>query len=289
MLEAMDHHIGRLIAHLKRTGKFENTIFILTSDNGPEPSDPVHAFGMNYWMATHGYDWRLENLGEKGSLGFIGPEWAASISSPGKLFKFYTSEGGLHVPFIISGPGIKPATRPSAPAFVTDVAPTILDLAGVAVSPAKGEVPITGKSLRPVLAGTADRTHAPDATVGFEVAGNAALFKGDFKIAKYAPPHGDNEWHLFNLATDPGEAVDLSKSDPERLATMIADYRAYEARMGVLELPPGYNVQKQVLNNAITRQLQAYWWVLLALTIAVAALGYGAWRFVVPMIRARLR
>ena len=88
---------------------------------------------------------------------------------------------------------------------------------------------------------------------------------------------------------DPGEAVDLSKSDPDRLATMVADYRAYEARMGVLELPPGYNVQQQVLKNAIARQLQAYWWVLLALALAVAALAYGAWRLVSPMIRARLR
>ena len=36
MLEAMDVHIGRLIAHLEEIGAYENTIFVITSDNGPE-------------------------------------------------------------------------------------------------------------------------------------------------------------------------------------------------------------------------------------------------------------
>lgn len=279
MIEAMDHHVGRLVTHLKDTGQFDNTVFIVTSDNGPEPSDPVHAPGMNFWMMTHGYDWQLENLGEKGSLAYIGPEWAAAAASPGKLFKFYTSQGGLHVPFVISGPGIKAGHRLTATSFVTDVTPTILELAGVGLQQPSEEVQITGKSLLPALMGASDTVLGPDETVGTEVSGNAALYRGAYKIVRYAPPHGDNEWHLYDLSTDPGETRDLSTEKPELFASMQADYAAYEKRMGVLPLPPGYDVQKQVATNAIKRQLQAYWWVLLMAALIVFGAPVLAWRW----------
>ena len=278
MLEAMDHHIGRLISHLKDSGQFDNTLFVVTSDNGPEPSDPVHAPGMNIWMPLNGYSWDIDTLGEKGSLNFIGPEWAASVSAPGKLFKFYTTQGGIHVPFIISGAGIPATQKPVAPVFVTDVTPTILDFAGVSVAPVKGTMSITGQSLRPLLEGKAERAHASDATIGVEVAGNAALFKGDHKISRNAGPHGDGKWHLYDLAKDPGEVNDLSSSEPERLAAMIADYKAYVKNVGVLELPPGYNVQRQIAKNIIARQLAAYWWVLALMALTLLGLGVMLWR-----------
>ena len=37
MLANMDHHIGRLIDHLKQTGQYENTVVVFLSDNGAEP------------------------------------------------------------------------------------------------------------------------------------------------------------------------------------------------------------------------------------------------------------
>ncbi|MDZ4869854.1 MAG: arylsulfatase [Alphaproteobacteria bacterium] len=287
MLEAMDHHIGRLIDHVKAKGELDNTIFIVTSDNGPEPSDPVHATGMNLWMALNGYDWNADNLGEKGSLAFIGPEWAASVSSPGKLFKFYTTEGGLRVPFVIAGPGIASAVKSTAPAFVMDVTPTILDFAGVAAEPTQDTVPITGRTLRAVLDGTAMRAHPEDAGIGVEVAGNAALFKGDYKIVKNGGAHGDDSWRLYNLATDPGETKDLSQSDPERLKDMLAAYQTYTEQMGVLPLPEGYNVQRQIMRNVIARQLGFYWWILALAALALIAIGWAVWRVVSNWRRIR--
>lgn len=278
MLEAMDHHVGRLVKHLKDTGQFDNTVFIVTSDNGPEPSDPVHAPGMNLWMSMHGYDWQLENLGEKGSLAYIGPEWAAAVATPGKLFKFYTSQGGLNVPFVISGPGIKPGHRLTATSFVTDVTPTILELSGVGLQQPSEEVQITGKSLLPALSGASDVVREPDEVIGTEVSGNAALYRGTYKIVRYAPPHGDNAWHLFDLSTDPGETRDLSAEMPELFASMQADYAAYEKRVGVLPLPAGYDVQKQVATNAMKKQLAAYWWVLVIAAGVLAAMLFFGWR-----------
>ena len=82
MLEAMDSHIGRLINFLRERDELDNTLFVITSDNGPEPSDPSAIRLNKLWMATHGYAIKIETLGEKGSMGFIGPEWASATASP---------------------------------------------------------------------------------------------------------------------------------------------------------------------------------------------------------------
>jgi len=74
--------------HIASRGELDNTIFVITSDNGPEPSDPVHEPWMDIWMGLNGYSWNLEDMGERGSLGFIGPEWAARYPGPGSLCKF---------------------------------------------------------------------------------------------------------------------------------------------------------------------------------------------------------
>lgn len=279
MIEAMDFHIGRLIAWLEETGQLDDTIIVVTSDNGPEPSDPVHARGMGLWMRLNGYSWTLEGLGGPGSLNFIGPEWAAAVSSPGRLFKFYAAEGGLRVPFVIAGPGIAPGTSIATPSFVTDVTPTLLDLAGVR---ADGGMAMTGRTLRPVISGQVARAYPVDVPVGIEVSGNSALFKGDWKLVRNMPPYGDGEWKLHELARDPGETRDLSSARPEMRAELLRDYQAYEREMGVLPLPAGYDPQRQVAINSMKKQLRAYGGrvglVLLVLLTAVALAVRGVIR-----------
>lgn len=277
MLESMDASIGRLEQHLRDRGELDNTLFVVTSDNGPEFSDPVHAPGMNVWMALHGYAWRLEGLGERGSLNFIGRDWAAALASPSRLFKFYTTEGGLRVPLILSGPGVQPGARISAPTFVTDIAPTLVDLAGG--DPGAGGVALDGKSLRPVLAGEAQSVRTDDEAVGIEVSGNAALFRGRMKITRVMPPLGDGQWRLYDLAADPGETRDLAGDRPELMRQMLSDYAAYEARVGVAKLPPGYTTQQQLMANALERQKGSIAMMAAgALAIVVAGLGFLLWR-----------
>jgi hypothetical protein len=92
---------------------------------------------------------------------------------------------------------------------------------------------------------------------------------------------GDPQWRLYNIKDDPAETRDLSGAEPARFVAMIADYKAYMAANGVLEMPPGYNVQRQVQANAIKRQIAAYWWVLAILVLALAGIA--------ALIVARLR
>jgi arylsulfatase A-like enzyme len=278
MIEAMDVHVGRLIAELKARGEFDNTIFIVTSDNGPEPSDPM-AFSkaIKLWMLTHGYSHDVANLGEKGSLNFIGPEWANAVASPARMFKFYSTEGGLRVPLIVAGPGVTPGQVQSL-GFVTDLAPTIYDYARVDPAKWNGPVPMTGKSLKPVLTRATSRTYAEDEPVGMEVGGNAALFKGDYKLTRVTLPYSDAKWRLYHLASDPGETRDLSAEEPQRFQAMLADYQAYARDVGVLALPDDFNPQAQVKVNSLKKQAGFY--LVPAAVIGLLLLGgIALWRW----------
>ena len=258
MLESMDSHIGRFIAYLKARGELDNTLFIVTSDNGPEPSDPLAISGMQTWMSFNGYNHRLDNLGEKGSMVAIGPEWASASASPLNMFKFYTAEGGIRVPLIIAGPEIAEQIWQPAMTMVTDIAPTVLDYLNIPDQQADG-IAITGRSMMPLLKGSASAIYAEDEAIGMEVSGNSALIKGDYKLTRNSPPHGDNIWRLYNLAVDPGEVRDLRGQQPERFDQLLEDYKDYESEFGVIPPAAGFDYMAQTRRNSIKKLLQSNW------------------------------
>lgn len=277
MLEAMDFHIGRLVAYLKETGQYENTVFIVLSDNGPEPGDPTATFGFNQWLWSVGYSRDIETLGEKGSYVFIGPEFASAAASPGAFFKLHAGEGGLRVPLIMSGGEVGRGSATGAFSFIKDIAPTILDLAQaerVDTFEGKPIQAMTGRSLLPLLRGDAQRVYGETDAVGLEAAGNAALFRGDYKLVRNMPPLGDANWYLYDLVRDPGETSDLSQARPELFAEMMAEYEAYAARVGALEVPEGYDQMAQLTKNRIHDQLRARW---PGLVVAILILGGLIW------------
>tara|TARA_B110000208_G_scaffold145691_1_gene175753 strand:+ start:1393 stop:2916 length:1524 start_codon:yes stop_codon:yes gene_type:complete len=207
MLESMDTHIGRFLEYPKERGELDNTLFIVTSDNGPEPSYPLAVSGMQQWMRLNGYTHSIENLGEKGSMVAIGPEWANASASPLNMFMFYAAEGGIRVPLIIAGPAIAEQTWQPAMTMVTDITPTVLDYLEISDQQANA-VAITVRSMMPLLEGSTSAIYGDDEAIGMEVSGNSALIRGDYKLTRNTPPHGDNIWRLYNLAVDPGEIND---------------------------------------------------------------------------------
>jgi arylsulfatase A-like enzyme len=281
MIEAMDHHIGRFIAYLQSRGLAENTIFVVTSDNGPEPSNPIAEPDFVRWMRLTGYTRRVEDLGERGSFVMIGPEYA-NATATGSLFKFTAGEGGLHVPLIVAGPGVSPS-RVDARAFVTDIAPTLLERAGVALSaPA-----MDGVSMNPLLGGQSAFVRDVNTPLGVEVSGHSALYRGDYKLVRTPLPFGDDTWRLYNIATDPGETHDLAAQMPELAASMLADYEAYAARNGVLALPPGYDPQAQVARNTRMKTYQHYWYIYAGIVAAGLLLLGGLIWLVLRLFRKR--
>ena len=276
MLEAMDHEFGRLIDHLRETGAYKNTVFVITSDNGPEAGDPIDG-PVRHWLRWEGYTWDIETLGERGSYVAIGPEWAQAAAGPTNLFKFHAGDGGLRVPLIFAGPGVPEAERIGAFTVMTDVAPTLLELAGVSAE-APDALPMTGRSLRPLLTGDTGRVYGPDEAIGFETSGQAALYRGDYKLVRNMPPHGDGIWRLYDIATDPGETRDLSDARPELMREMLHEYRLYANRVGVLELPEGYQVEQEIAANIMRKMVEFYWGWLLAGLVLLGLAVWCAWR-----------
>lgn len=273
MIEAMDENIGRFIAYLQSRGLAENTIFVVTSDNGPEPSNPIADADFRRWMRLTGYTRQLENLGERGSFVMIGPEWA-NATATGSLFKFTSGEGGLHVPLIIAGPSVT-QQRIDQRAFVTDIAPTLLERAGVTVDDPSQ---LDGFSMSSLLENAAPHARDPSIPLGVEVSGHSALYRGDYKLVRTPPTLGDGSWRLYNITLDPGETNNLAAQMPDLAASMLADYQAYATRNGVLELPPGYDPQAQVAHNTRMKTYQRYWWIFAGVgVVGLLLLGGVVW------------
>ena len=282
MVEAMDFHIGRLIQHLKDTGRYNNTIFIFASDNGSEGSGAgVEPVAMNNLMLSlMDYNDDYETLGLKGSYGTIGPNFASAAASPLGYYKFYVGEGGLRVPLIIAGEPLTlsaPNSIIDAFSYATDIVPTILQLTGTA-NPAgryngRAVEPIVGRSVVPLLQGRAQRIYGDDDAVGYELNGHRALFLGDHKIVYNRPPIGDGIWHLYNIAIDPGETEDLKEQQPQRFARMQSLYEQFVVEHGVLPVAEDFDPQQVIFAGLVRDRFGGYLIALFCVVIALLAFG----------------
>ena len=240
MIEILDGNVGRLVAHLKKIGEYDNTIIVFLSDNGPA----AHAFGeekeYQEWFEKDGIENNYDNIGNANSFVSYGKGWTQVSSTPLLHYKGRVSEGGIRVPAILSGGAIKQNGKSDAFTHVSDLMPTILDYAGVKHpgTSYKGRtiLPLGGRSMRPVLEGKANRIYSPDEPLGYELygGGNSALYLGDWKIMNLRKPYGDTKWQLYNLAQDPMELKDLSQQYPEQKEKMISMYKEYEKTVGIV-------------------------------------------------------
>ncbi len=284
MIEAMDHHIGRLTAHLKAQGVYDNTIFVFTSDNGGEASGSVDptAFGGSFMPNSLGYSTEFETLGTKGSYNSISPSFASAAVSPLSFYKFYAGEGGMRVPLVIAGAplALSPGMN-NAFVWATDIAATILAFAETAPPgpryAGKAVLPMTGKNLRPLLAGSVDQVYDASESVGYELSGHSALFQGDFKIVLNRPPRGDGQWHLFDIVKDPGETRDLREVMPAQFQSMLTAYERYAVDNKVLPMPEGHTVVGQIAINYVAAQLKNGFIIALLTLLVIAPFGAYVW------------
>ena len=140
-------------------------------------------------------------------------------------------EGGLRVPFLISGPGIAGDVCSRVPATACDILPTIAELAGVRTTLPAG---VEGGSLVPVLRDPAGRgaVRRPREELVFHFPhydlGNGgpatALLLGGFKLIRN---YETKQTRLFELEKDPGESRDLAASMPGKAAELGQRLDAY--------------------------------------------------------------
>ncbi|KAK1074413.1 hypothetical protein LTR74_001009 [Friedmanniomyces endolithicus] len=258
MVECIDHNVGKVVDYLEETGELDNTFVCFMSDNGAEGAAyeayPIVQGSMIQHLQRY-YDNRLENLGRGNSFIWYGPRWAQAATAPSRLYKAFTTEGGVRVPFLakfptgFGGEEKKKGGITSAFSTVMDLAPTILEMAGVAHPSPDGKgsyqgrpvVSMRGRSMVPFLTDNSSGTrtiHPADFIHGWETCGRAAVRCGDYKIVFIPAPKGPEKWQLYNLARDPGEIHDLAAADPERLARMVKMWDRYVLETGVVPLAP---------------------------------------------------
>ena len=241
MVDNMDYHIGRVLDYLEKTGQRDNTIIIFMSDNGAAGFGP----GMNKafpqdWIDTK-FDNSFENMGKKNSYVYYGPHWAHASTAPSRMFKGFSSEGGLKVPGIINFKGhLNSREGQFSDEFMTvlDLAPTFLELAntehpGTSYKGRKVH-PHIGKSIIPYLAGETDSIHGQDHVVIWELNQRIAVRKGNWKMIKIPGRFGTGDWELFNIEDDPGETANLRDEYPDKLAELEAEWQKYTAENGVI-------------------------------------------------------
>ncbi|WP_282701363.1 sulfatase-like hydrolase/transferase [Streptomyces sp. CC219B] len=204
---SFDTLVGKVVDRLTDLGIAHRTLVLVTSDNGPHEE------------------------------GGTDPE-RFDASGPLRGYKRNLYEGGIRVPLIAWSPRRVPSGTTDRPTPLTDVLPTLADLAG---APAPTDV--DGLSLAPLLrgsghvarhdhlyfyrhhSGVTPRADAVDHGRGRRLA--EALRRGDLKAVRFAPGGDrtapDDQWdvELYDLARDPGERHDLAAARPARTAALV--------------------------------------------------------------------
>ena len=200
MITRFDAEVGAIRAELEKHGLAENTLIIVTSDNGP--THDVGGVDTSFFDSTAGL------RGRKGSV------W----------------EGGVRVPCIAWWPHEIPrGVTIDDPAWTVDLRATFGALADAPTPPSDG---------RDLAALLLDGDPLPTRVLYWPFpgyGGQEAVREGDWKIVRAGlrqrkPAAADLEgWQLFNLAEDPNETNDLAAVHPEIVARLAGIARdSYE-------------------------------------------------------------
>ncbi|MFL6065140.1 MAG: sulfatase-like hydrolase/transferase [Friedmanniella sp.] len=244
-VDAVDASLGRLLATLEAYGERENTLIVFTSDNGGTAEGGLEGTRSYFSQFAHvaglPADWDRDVERDLDLIG--GPQttvhyprgWGQASNTPFRLYKGDTYAGGIRAPLIVSWPagGLRRGDddgRRRQYVHVTDLTPTLLDLAGL--------TPLATRHGRPSPApdgvSAAEVFRSPQAEVAHqeqytETGGNRAYQTTRWKIVtQHQPGHAfdDAEWRLYDLLADPTETTDLAASHPDVLAQLAAAWEA---------------------------------------------------------------
>ncbi len=224
-IDRMDAGIGRIMQSLEETGRADNTLVMLTIDNGGCHVEygPTRK---GSFLNTHTRDGRPMIVGNRPDV-MPGPEetwqsygygWANASNTPLRLFKQFNHQGGIRVPLIVYWPRVitSGGKITDQVAHVIDLLPTALDAAGVAYPEKYGDrqiAPVDGKSLVPIFRG--ERREGHDALF-WKFAHGRAVRGGKWKLVAA----DRRPWELYDLAADPAELTNLAEKMPEKVAEL---------------------------------------------------------------------
>lgn len=256
MVVKFDEMVGEIVEALERNGALNNTLLIVTSDNGAEPGDPFAQIlsakenksgtGLNYYPPY------FENF-QPQFVGYAGQEkgWLVyDHEAAGGLsgFKADTWEGGLRVPFIVHWPGrVAPGTQNSNVISTVDLLATLAELTGQRLPENAGEDSYS--FLSNLFDSKAPAVRTSLVMVGGRT-GALIVRKGRWKYiegtstgapatrAVYPPPANQYpgmastlENQLYDLENDRAERVNLIDRFPERASELEGIIERVKTRM----------------------------------------------------------
>ena len=230
IISHMDRSIGRLVSELKTLGVFDNTLMMLTSDNGAN--------------AETGPDGILtgEHPGDAKSTVAAGMEWSTLSNTPFRYFKHFTGEGGISNPLVVHWPkGIASSlngTHVKGMSHLVDVMATLLDVTGTQYPKTfKGHdlVPLQGRSFASTFRGK-DLPARPT-PLYFEHEGHCAIRTEKWKLVQ----NWGQPWALYDVATDRSETNDLVNIKPQLAFEMAAQWNRWASTTFVDPWSVAYN------------------------------------------------
>lgn len=226
MVHVMDKNIGKLVAALKETGKFDNTLIMFLSDNGacPEPWNDLNPTGK-----AHLGGGKVEDINNPEKRGYpsYGQGWANACNTPFRKYKTKSHEGGISTPLVVSWPKglkVKPGSITDTPGYLPDFMATIVELTGAEYPKKRNGVniyPCVGKSLLPVFK---TGTRKPHEVMFWEHRLEGAVRQGDWKAVL---TENNNRWYLYNVKNDRTELHDMSKMNPKKLKQLSTKWQQW--------------------------------------------------------------
>ena len=248
MVDHTDSELARLVAELERLGKLDNTIFMVLADNGasqeggPGGTTNIVAYENGHQPSLEFNLARLDEIGGPRSQTNYPQGWAQVGNTPLRRYKQNTHAGGVRAPMILSWPAGITARDEIRPQFhhVIDIAPTILDLAGITAPQHYNgipQMPLHGVSLRYSFQDT--RATSERQTQYFEMFSHRAIWHDGWKAVAFhqrGQSYEQDRWELYRLEDDFSECRDLAKQHPEMLERLVALWWAEAGKYGVLPL-----------------------------------------------------
>lgn len=258
LVDNIDQNLGRLTATLEALGELDNTIIVFTSDNGGTGEGGAEGTRSYFSRFVHHPalpgDWTPdvdrdpELIGGPRSLVHYPRGWGMASNTPFRLYKGHTYAGGVRVPFVLSWPRgardgrLTPGIRPQYQ-YVTDIAPTLLELAGLERPEQRRGVTLQepdGVTFTPVLTDPDHLSTHPEQYC--EMTGNRSYYRDGHKLVtlhRPGAPYDDSEWALYDIRTDPTEIHDLAAEHPDLVKELSAAWEKAAWRNGVFPLPDG--------------------------------------------------
>lgn len=237
-LEHTDAQLGKFLDELKKRGEYDNTLFILVSDNGANSGA-----GPDGTLITHNienaykrdFDVMYAHLDEFGSKEYgtqYNSAWAMVSDTPFRHYKANAHYGGIRTVCITSWQeGIKePGRLCKELVAVSDVPATVLDVVGVEklkeVNGVKQE-PMQGISFKESFESSNLMTNSRESVAMMMFMDRTYINKGYTIVTN--PKTG--EWELYDAMNDPTQMYNLAEKMPEKLAEMLKEFETVEVEV----------------------------------------------------------